>query len=548
MNPSGLPKDTRPGDWHRPLLLLALVTVILMTYQLAGTPFRGIYDDVDRSLIARNMVDSGDWLVAHYVWGPLYTKPPLMYWTAGAIGVLTDRSDELPGNLASVLGMFTVVMATFWAGRNLFGTRTGLRAGLLLVTMHLFLAMSRQALLDTVMMGGFALAFGSLIHLGFSGTPRTTRWWLATALGLSLAFLTKGPVILPVFLLIWVPLMFRQPRLRPTLQQLLLSLGVILAVNLPWPLVLLNAAPEAAEVWHSEFFGRFGDGKQFLEWTQKPFWFYVPDLANTMPWLPLLIWAWVGAWKNRKETSWRLLLWWGLAGLVFFSLASSTKRSYYLLPLYPAFALVIAARWQALLAEIRSHGGPGPKTAWIPRLTLGLLAVFSLGFAILPFRFTTLPTLPFLVGGLLATALATFSLTLSWKQQWSRTLPLALTAAALVHLTYFGHFVPLANAYQSGRPFYREARPLIGDSEVVLLEAHLTLSVFYLHEVSWTYARRSNFLEVMGQHPEALVVASPVRAEKFPQLKPLLVKELTEPLGKKREMGLYRWVPPHSEI
>ena len=88
---------------------------------------------------------------------------------------------------------------------------------LLLVTMYLFLAMSRQALLDTVMMGGFALTFGSLIHLRFAVPERTTRWWLLVCLGLAISLLTKGPVILPVFLLVWLPLIPGAAAMRPWL-------------------------------------------------------------------------------------------------------------------------------------------------------------------------------------------------------------------------------------------------------------------------------------------------------------------------------------------
>jgi 4-amino-4-deoxy-L-arabinose transferase-like glycosyltransferase len=524
-------------DWVRPLLILALVTAVLMTFQLDGTPFRGIYDDVDRSLIARNMVDSGDWLVATYVWGPLYTKPPLMYWTAAAIGTVTGRSDELPGNLASVAGMFMLVLATFWAGRNLLGTRAGLWAGLLLVTMHLFLAMSRQALLDTVMMGGFGLAFGALIHLGYSATPHSTRWWLLTAFGLSLAFMTKGPVILPIFLLIWLPMVKGNPRLRPRLGQVAAALGLIVAMTLPWPLALLKAAPEAAEVWHSELFGRFGDGQQFHAWTQKPVWFYLPDLANTMPWLPLLIWAVVGAFRSRQQENRRLLLWWALGGLIFFSVASATKRSYYLLPLYPAFALLIAARWDDLVRQIRSG-------RWIPLLGLITVLVLGVAMAILPLAISSVPRVPFLIGGVLTTVAAGMAIFFSRHARWTPALFWVIGAAACLHLTYFGWFVPRANAFHSGKPFFTEARPLIGDRPVILLETHLTLSVFYLHEVPWAYARKEKFLQVAEENPGALVVADPALAARFPRLVPVLVKELTEPLGKKRKLGLYQMVQP----
>ncbi len=535
------------GDWRRSLALLAAVTLLLMTYRLDGTPFRGLYDDVNRSFIARNMVDSGNWLVADYFYGPLYTKPPLMYWTAATIGVLTGRSDELPGNLSSVLGMFAVVLATFWAGRNLFGNRTGLRAGLLLVTMYLFLAMSRQALLDTVMMGGFALTFGSLIHLRFAGPERTTRWWLLVCLGLAISLLTKGPVILPVFLLVWLPLIPGAAAMRPTPRQTLLGLVLIAAITLPWPIALLRVAPEAQEVWKSELFGRFGDGKQFLEWTQKPVWFYLPDLANTMPWLPLLLWSVAVGFRRRGEAAFRLLLVWAVGGLVFYSLTSATKRSYYLLPLYPAFALLVAGAWQDLLDRTGAGVRIPIRARILPLLGPGLVGLMGLAFAGLPFFYPLVPRVPFVAAGVLAAALGLLGLVQAARGRWPRALHLALGGAALVHLAYFGHFVPIANTYYSGKPFFEEAIPLIGDEEVVLLEGQLALSAFYLHRVPYRYAPRRNFARVMAERPGSLVIAPPDRAAAFPELQPVLVREFSEPLGKKKGLGLYRHRPSQPD-
>lgn len=531
------------SDWKRPLLLLAAVTLLLMLYRLDGTPFRGLYDDVDRSLIARNMVDSGDWLVARYLYGPLYTKPPLMYWTAATLGVLTGRSDELPGNLASVLGMFPVVLAVFWAGRNLFGTRTGFWAGLVLATMHLFLAMSRQALLDTVMMGGFALAFGSLVHLGFSGTRRPTLWWLATALGLAVCFMTKGPVILPVFLLIWLPLLARVPSARPEPRQLLLALGLIAALTLPWPIALLNTAPQAAVVWKSEVFGRFGDGHQFHQWTQKPVWFYLPDLANTLPWVLLLPWGAAAAWRRRAEPRCQLLLWWALGGLVFFSLASATKRSYYLLPLYPGFALLVAAAWRDLAQQRR----PGRALRLLPLLTLAAVPLLGVTFLALPFFYPEVPRTAFLAGGLLTTALGAAALLAAGRGRWAQALPLAAGATVFLHLAYFGHLVPPTNASMSGKPFFTEAAPLIGTEQVTLVDGNLALSAFYLHRIAYRYVPGRDFEAAMADNPGGLVITSPGTAHRLGGLEPILEREFTEPFGKKRGLGLYRHRPSQPD-
>ena len=60
----------------------------------------------------------------------------------------------------------------------------------------------------------------------------------------------------------------------------------------------------------------------------------------------------------------------------------------------------------------------------------------------------------------------------------------------------------------------------------------------------WFYAKREKFPQVVAENPEALVVADPAMAARFPGLVPVLVKELTEPLGKKRKLGLYQVAQP----
>ncbi|RLB69525.1 MAG: hypothetical protein DRH04_05070 [Deltaproteobacteria bacterium] len=523
-----------------------MVSLLLLTYRLDGTPFRGLYDDVDRSLIARNMVDSGDWLVARYLYGPLYTKPPLMYWTAAVLGVLTGRSDELPGNLASVLGMFPVILATFWAGRNLFGTRTGLWAGLILVTMHLFLAMGRQALLDTVMMGGFALTFGALVHLGFSGTRHRTTWWLVVALGLAISFMTKGPVILPVFLLVWLPMCRGNSQLRPGWRQVLPAVALILLIILPWPILLLNSSPEALTVWKSELFGRFGDGQQFHQWTQKPVWFYLPDLVNTLPWFLMLPWAIVAAFRERQDARFKLLLWWGVGGLVFFSLASATKRSYYLLPLYPAFALLIAGAWSRFVRRWNDDSPVPRQSRLVPLLTL-LLLVGILGLvSIVPnIIFPHVAATPFIPCGIFTTMSAAMGVRAFQRKEWNRALAMAVCGTALVHMAYFGHFVPVANDYYSGKSFFAEAVPLIGEEEVVIVDVPLSISVFYLHGIPWQHRKTDGLADFLRKRPGVLVITRPGTAHRFPGLEPLLEREFSEPFGKKRGLGLYR-IPPAS--
>lgn len=532
--------------WLIPLLVVVVASSLLMLYRLDGTAFRGRFDDVDRALIARNMVTSGDWLVPEYLGNPLYTKPPLIYWTTAALGKLTGRRDELPGNLTSVLSMLGLVLATFWAGRNLLGTGPGLRAGLLLATMFLFLAMSRQSLLDATMLAGFGLSFGSLIHLTFTPTPRRTLFWLLFFLGLAIGLLTKGPVLLPLVAMIWLPLAWTMPQGRPSWGQVGLGVLLVSALLLPWPLMVLKAAPEAAEVWKSEFFGRFGEGEQFHSWTQQPFWFYGPDLINTIPWLLLVLVGMIHAWSRRLDRRFLVLLAWGAGGLLFFSLASATKRSYYLLPLYPAFALLAAAAWDEFAERPRLCWSGGRVQVWAYGITLALVGVIGLAMLVAPWRYPDLPGPAFLIGGSLATAVAVVAMVQARNGKWIRALHLALAGTAALYLAWFGHVTPRLRVYQSGRPFFQEAASIIGPETVFLYEVPISTAVFYMDQTPWRYGQERLLQRAVTDSTGILVMTQPHIADRFDGLKKILVREFEEPFGKSRAFGLYR--APGKEI
>ncbi len=523
------------------LLLISVVCGLLMLYHLDGTPLRGRFDDDYRALIAKTMVDSGNWLVPQVGARPLYTKPPLMYWTAAALGRLTGRHDELPGNLTSALSLFVVVLCTWWLGRNLFGSAAGLRAGLILPTMYFFLAMSRQTLIDSVMMAGFAVCVGALVQLVRGQSRRRWPWWILATVGLGVTLMSKGPVVIPVLGLIAWPLLKGQRQSRPGYRLTALLSLLLLGMILPWPLAVLKTFPEARQVWMQELFGRLGSGPQVHPWTSRPLWYYIPDLVNTAPWIFLLPGALVMAWRKRSQRVWQILLWWVVGGFVIYSLASANKRSYFLLPLYPGFALVIAGAWQEWFGRDR----PAGLMARLPlQMAAGAVALIGAALFALPFFHSGLPETAFRVGGLLGLLSGSAGLAL-----WGRYGPDALfggvvTGSAILYLAWFGHFIPVENAYASGKPFYAVAEPLIGDAELILVEVPVPLSLFYLPGHPYRNLPRSRMDEALVEGQKSVIVTTPAIAAEFPELVPLVVRTLRAPFHKDRCLGLYMLSTP----
>jgi 4-amino-4-deoxy-L-arabinose transferase-like glycosyltransferase len=578
-------RDARPLPLGLCLLLLILLCGLLYGYAIYRTPFRGLYDDVNRSLIARSMADSGRWVIPRFIGKPTYTKPPLMYWVAGTLYRLTGRRDELPATLASVLSSFLAVLATFWAGSVLFGRRSGLRAAVILATSFLFLMMARQPLIDTVMMAGFALAYAAVVQAAFAPGRLGLFWWLLAAVGVGLATLAKGPVILPVFLLILIGSWRRGTGAGRILGTALLGLLVFAAVVAPWYVVLLQRAPEAAAVLKVELLGRFSANNPFHDWTQKPWWFYGPDLVNFLPWLPLLPAGLVFALRRRRERSFRLLLWWAVGGFLFFSLASASKRSYYLLPIYPAFALLCGAVWNtaressrrtlfeslqhtaddagasarnippadyALEAPVQEEKEDDSGADWLPRrlvlwgalLVAVVVILAGLVTIVLPWRCTVPSRALFGVAGAGAVVMGTLAAHRMLNVRWRRAFSSLIIALCLVYLPFLGRVVTKLNNYYSGRMFWRTAAQVLDAEAVPPLLAVVRhddrpFAAFYLDredvEIVDVAAVASRTRDRQGGY----VIANPQRLQDIAGLRPMLLQTLRAPCGRERQLGLF---------
>src|SRR5262249_52931019 len=122
------PSDPHPGRVTHPLILLFFGAAIFLGTILAPP---SLMDDVDavNAQIARNMLDSGDWVSAR-INGVLYLeKSPLGFWLMAAsykIFGVHDWAARLP----TALGAIALMWVTAALGTRGFGRRAGLYAGL----------------------------------------------------------------------------------------------------------------------------------------------------------------------------------------------------------------------------------------------------------------------------------------------------------------------------------------------------------------------------------------------------------------------------------
>jgi 4-amino-4-deoxy-L-arabinose transferase-like glycosyltransferase len=300
----------------------------------------------------RSMEHGAGGLLLLHLNGEIYTqKPPLYFWLAALFGLPTHRVTEFAARLPSALAGIAVIWLTLHLGSRLFGGFTGVLGAALLLSVFEFGHLARRVQLD-VLLALFEM--GALVAFWWLDRGLGKRRWQLTLMhgAMGLALLTKGPVgfLLP-FLTILAYLVWE--RRARDIAGLFLSWRLILSLGpaLGWIAAALALAPAsfAGEAVGTNLIGRFFAGTSHA----RPIYYYLYQFPlDFMPWT--LLWP-IAYLVGRRQIftaaerggdpetrrAWRFLLSCVAVSLVFFSV-SAGKRGLYLLPAFPAMALVCA--------------------------------------------------------------------------------------------------------------------------------------------------------------------------------------------------------------
>lgn len=316
------------------LLALALIWFGTLDYRKLVKPDEGRYAE-----ISREMALAGDWVTPRLNGLKYFEKPPLQYW-ATAIAFETFGQSEWTARLWTALTGFLGVLLAGLTARRLFGPTAAVYAVAILASSLLYLAMAHINTLDMglsffleVAVCGFLLA-----------QEGDRRWMLAAWAGLALAVLSKGIVALVLTggTLILYSLTSRDwaPWRR---FELLRGLPLFLLIAVPWFIAVSLANPEFPGFFfiHEHF-------DRFLTTSHRrtaPGWFFVPILLlGALPWTTMALQSLGQAWARRalpELQARRFLLLWCVVVFAFFSISQSKLPSY-ILPLFPALALLLA--------------------------------------------------------------------------------------------------------------------------------------------------------------------------------------------------------------
>jgi hypothetical protein len=259
---------------------------------------------------------------------PVFRAHPLLFPTLIS-PLFSSGNPDWPGRfVVACFGVATVGLV-FLIGRELYSSRTGIVAALILAVMPYHLIVTRQLLLD-----GPATLFITAAFWFFARFVRTGRnqWLVAAAGTLGLAVLTKetsGVLLGALVLFVLV-----SPQVRRPAAAVAMTIGVFLAVSLVFPLAIQAA-------------GRSSTGQNYLTWQLSRGSNHVASFYLTV--IPSAIgWAVVGAAAvallYKANRTWRelMLVLWIAVPFVTFELYP-LKGYEYLVPIAPAIA-VLAAR------------------------------------------------------------------------------------------------------------------------------------------------------------------------------------------------------------
>jgi 4-amino-4-deoxy-L-arabinose transferase-like glycosyltransferase len=407
----------------------------------------------------------GLWLM--HLNGEAYTqKPPLYFWLAALAGAPAAHVSEAAARLPSALSGVACVALLIALGSRMRGPAVGIAAGALLATCASFAHLARRVQLDVLLSACELAALALFWRIDRAAAPRA-RDVAALHAALGLAVLTKGPVgfIAPLLaiaaFLAWERRLGALRRCFPWWSPLL-----SIAPGLVWVAGAALLAPPgfAHAALLDNLWARYVEGTDHV----SPFYYYLYQLPiDFLPW-SLLAPALVTAGRRvlaegadpGQARVWRFLLAWIGSALVFFSF-SEGKRGLYLVPVYPAAALLCA---DAVVTPLLAGARPIRAVRAVLAGLAALLAIAGLLVPLLAPRFGIEP--PALFPWLwLALALAAGFAYRRAGPSWLRRGAVVVAAAALAELIVFTVFFPALDPEKSPRPVAEAAAALTRDGE-----------------------------------------------------------------------------------
>ena len=442
-----------------------------------------IHSDEGRyAVLALEMARSGDWITPRLNGLLYFEKPALQYWI-GALSFHAFGVSEFAARLWPGLAGFLTVLAVGFTAARLWGREAGVRGLAIAGSTTWIIGNGHFLTLDAGLTLFLTLTLCAvLLAECMNSSPPARRCWIWVGwAAMAGAVLSKGlvGVVIPGSVLMLVSLWRRDFGLWRRLH--LVSGGLIfLALAAPWFVLVSLRNPGFAEFFFiHEHFARYLSNVHRRE---GAWWYYLPLLlAGLLPWTSGLPWL---LRRDKSLTSSAgimarsmLVAWCGFV-LLFFS-ASGSKLPSYILPMFPALALLLALQLRdASAAALRWHLLV-PTLVWVVALIASTQA-YRLGSANTP------PEVMEVLGSALRTGAWLFlaGASVAWWCLSRRHITAALLSVALGHFVATTVVMQAHDAFgqlKSAAPLAKLVLPLLDkDTPVFALRSYDQTLPYYL--------------------------------------------------------------------
>ena len=360
-------------DWL-PWLLTAAVTFILLNQLGSAALFEP--DEGRNAEKAREILVLNDWVTPHENFYPVLDKPIFFYWLI-AVSYKLFGVSEWTARLPSFLAALGCVVLVYRFARSHWGPWVALWSVLVLVTSVEFFVLARIVIFDMPLTFFLTVALLAFYEAQRSeNRRRRAALWLAMYLALAVGTLIKGLVALVIPGMVFCLFILLRRRWHVLRRMYLVpGVGIFIAVVLPWYLQAEARNPGYLYyyLW-AEHFGRYTTAT--FDRSEPWYYFIVVALIGFFPWTLLLPWMIKNLWRRSWDDKTLYLVIWVIVPLLFFS-ASNSKLPHYILPIFPAVAILAGATVVGLCEKSAAKLRIALSLVWVVQTANGLYLLFG---------------------------------------------------------------------------------------------------------------------------------------------------------------------------
>ena len=332
-----------------------LILFLLVWFYMLGARTLVPSDEGRYAEMAREMVATQDWITTRLNGIKYFEKPPLQTWMNAVTFELFGLGEWQARLWTGLCGLLGIGLAAY-TGTRVMNGRVGFYAALVLGSSFFWAGMAHINTLDMGLAGMMTITLCALLLGQRNDASRESQrnWMLVCWAGMALAVLSKGliGIVLPGAVLVLYTLLARDWGIWKRLH-LVKGLILFFVITTPWFVAVSLKNPEFPEFFFiHEHFQRFTSK---IHSRPGPWYYFIPILLlGIVPWLGVFFQGlWQGVRDQRDSGGYhsinggrfqpgKLLLVWSAFIFVFFSVSGSKLPSY-ILPIFPALALLIAS-------------------------------------------------------------------------------------------------------------------------------------------------------------------------------------------------------------